>query len=91
MGIQPSELIDLTPYEFNLMREGYHKNIQTLREIGKFQAWITYACHSAANGQDPIPIENWYTDNPVSSEKLPSASEVDAQYKAEQEAKMNQI
>lgn len=88
MGISPSELKDLTPYEFDLMREGYHKNLESLWDIAKFQSYVTYANGSAAAGQDPVPFSEWL--NPV-DESLPTSQEIDPEYKARLEAKMNSI
>lgn len=88
MGIPPSELEYITPYEFNLLREGYHKNMESLWEIGKFQAWVTYASGASTAGQTPAPLEDWLKgETPAST---PQATEIDAAYKAEQEAKMNE-
>ncbi|MCF2443655.1 hypothetical protein L0657_06780 [Dyadobacter sp. CY345] len=89
MGIQPSELNDLTPYEFNLMREGYHKNMESLWDIAKFQAWVVYASGCSAAGQTPKPIDQWLEKSPDVPSNTPREQEIDADYKAEMEAKMN--
>ena len=88
MGISPSEFEYITPYEFNLLREGYHKNMESLRGIGNFQAWVTYAVNASAAGVTPTPLEEWLSGGVP--DNTPESTEIDATYKAEQEAKMNQ-
>ncbi len=56
MGLAPSELENLTPYQFNLMREGYVEHMKGLWEIGRFQAYIVYRMNTS---DDPVSIEEF--------------------------------
>ena len=95
MGIQPSELIDLTPYELNLLKEGFQKKLEDDMLRSKFVAYITYASITASVGGTPVPYEEWDQPSapepkePVDSKKLKAARRISAKYKREQEERMN--
>jgi len=93
MGISPSELKYITPYEFSLLREGFQKKQEADWERSRFEAWVTYAMQASGDVMSPEefhPLPSDILKKNVTS-KLPEEIEIDANYKAEQEAKMNQI
>jgi hypothetical protein len=61
MGIQPSELEDITPAEFNLFREGYKKRQENQWEHTRFIVWGVIASQSSNPPKVeeivPLPID----------------------------------
>lgn len=93
MGISPSELKDSTPYELNLLKEGFQKRQEADWERSRFQAWVTYAMQTTEDVKSleefhPLPSD---IRKKVEISKLPDKIEIDADYKAQLEAQMNQI
>ncbi|MET7253467.1 hypothetical protein [Dyadobacter fermentans] len=100
MGISPKDLKDITPYEFNLLREGYYKQREfdsnERWRLARFQAHTTYAMIAGALGNTPDEIMDWFplpTDEAAKEQraKLKSERLIDLDYKREMEAKMNAI
>lgn len=63
MRLAPSELENLTPYQFNLMREGYAEDQKHQWERARFQAYMVYRM----NVSDPVSIQEFL---PLSDEDL---------------------
>ncbi|UON85856.1 hypothetical protein MUK70_12780 [Dyadobacter chenwenxiniae] len=100
MGISPGDLRYITPYEFNLLREGHFKQRRDDYyhewERARFQAHTVYASVTALVSGEIDPIETFYPlptdkDRKEAIAALPVARKIDPDYKAAWEAKMNAI
>jgi hypothetical protein len=66
MGLAPSELDHITPYQFNLMREGYASDQKSQWERARFSAYWTYVM-AGKMCENPVSIEEF---RPLSPEDL---------------------
>ncbi|MCE6992104.1 hypothetical protein [Dyadobacter sp. CY323] len=93
MGISPSELENITPYEFDLLREGHNKHLKIMQEAEwertKLIAYTYYVLQ--VGGDNAVSMDDFFKGDGQSSSDLPESRKVSAKYKAEMEAKMNRI
>lgn len=100
MGIPPADLRHITPYEFNLLREGYFESKEAdyldrweqTREI----AYTVYASICQAVGGKPDAKEDFIplkidAERAKRNAEAPKARKIDSNLKASLEAKMNAI
>lgn len=100
MGIPPADLRYITPYEFNLLREGYYEAKQAdlsnqweqTREI----AYTVYASICKAVGGKPEAKEDFISlksdaERAKQNAEVPKARKIDSNLKAALEAQMNAI
>ncbi|KQS33973.1 hypothetical protein ASG33_08050 [Dyadobacter sp. Leaf189] len=66
MGIQLSELENITPYQFNLLREGYALDQESQWRRARHQAYWTYVM-AGKTVENPISIEEFL---PLTAEDL---------------------
>jgi hypothetical protein len=89
MGLDPTKLKDITPYEFDLLREGHQKRQEADWKRSRFVAWITYAMQCSG---ETLPIEEFHPlPSDIAALSLPKARKIDPARKAELEALMNSI
>lgn len=94
MGISPSELEDITPYEFNLLREGYNRQLGIIQQVewerSKMIAYTYYVMQ--AGGEDAVSMEEFFRPADEQNKKnIKDAVKVRVKEKADLEAKMNKI
>jgi len=71
MGISPSELRDSTPYELNLLKEGFQKRQEADWERSRFQAWVTYAMQTTEDVKSLEEFHEIFDLDPLSD--MPTA------------------
>lgn len=90
MGLAPSELEHVTPYQFNLMREGYARDQESKWKRTRLTAYWTYVMAGKVV-ESPASIEEFL---PLSDEDLKVSESIDLgikKYTPEQEKALNEF
>lgn len=89
-------MVDLTPYELNLLNEGYQERLEDAFTNADFIAYTTYASVFRSQGIEVKDRADWLkqveegdTKEVDPDKPVPTAVEIDAEYKRQQEALMN--
>jgi hypothetical protein len=95
MGVNVADFRYITPYEFNLLREGYQVKQETDWRIAKYIAWNNYAMQ--ATPEDRVPMDEFhpiFLSDQIKKKKakpIAAARKISAKKKAELEAKVNSM
>jgi hypothetical protein len=95
MGINVADFKHITPYEFNLIREGFQKRQEHEWRLAKYVAWNNYAMQTTA--EDRVPMDEFhpiFESDQIDKKKdkpVAAARKISAKKKAEMEAKMNSM
>ena len=95
MGLSPAELEDITPYEFNLLMEGYNERELAEERRTRSIVWMIYCSipkeegHENQSMYELFPLPGDPAIIPDSEKK--EYREIDAERKAAEEALMNSI
>jgi len=89
MGIAPSELENLTPFQFNLMREGYELDQKYQWERTRYGAYWTYIM-AGKIGED-MTIEEFRPLDEEDLKKVPTALAKIPKHTAAQKEYLNKL